>query len=97
MAEPAPADTTRTDSVTAAEVTHVIVRACRRCRHPRQIDTPCAGCGLGEPPEVTELGVVSATYRNPLKQFWWAAVGQRLAHRRIERANRRALQLRAKE
>lgn len=43
---------------------------------------------------VENLGVISATYKSPLKQWWWKHVGQRLAERRIRRANRYALKQR---
>lgn len=37
---------------------------------------------------VVDLGVISATYRNPLKQAVWTYVRKPLASRRIRRANR---------
>lgn len=40
---------------------------------------------------VEDLGVISATYDNPLKQWWWEHVRQHLAERRIARANRGAM------
>lgn len=39
---------------------------------------------------VHDHGVVSAHYRNPLRQAWWTLVGQHLANRRIARSNRHA-------
>lgn len=88
MAEPI-----RATMVSAGEVSHVIVRACADCRSPRRIGEPCGGCGNPNPPEVTHLGVVAATYRNPLRQAWWTLAGRHLADRRIRRANRRTKQL----
>ncbi|MFJ5217185.1 hypothetical protein ACIP98_20985 [Streptomyces sp. NPDC088354] len=38
---------------------------------------------------VEDQGVVSAQYRNPVRQAWWQLVGRRLANRRIARSNRR--------
>lgn len=38
----------------------------------------------------TDLGVIAATYRNPVKQWWWQHWGRPRAHRRIARANREA-------
>lgn len=38
---------------------------------------------------VEDHGVVSAQYRNPLRQAWWNFVGRPLADRRIARSNRR--------
>jgi len=70
------------------EVSHVIVRACTRCQHPREQGTPCEGCGNAEPPVVHDLGVQSYTHRNPLKRFGWWAVGQHLAARRARQAAR---------
>ena len=35
-----------------------------------------------------DLGVITASYRNPLRQWWWRLVRQPAARRRIRRANR---------
>jgi hypothetical protein len=70
-----------------AEVAAVIIRACASCGSPRALETPCAGCGNAAPPEVTDLGVVSASYRNPLRRAWRHLVGGPLARRRIGDAN----------
>jgi hypothetical protein len=78
----------RARPVVSAEVSHVIVRACTRCQHPRVIGTPCAGCGNPEPPVVHDLGVQAATYRNPLKRLWWHVARQPLATRRAHQAAR---------
>jgi hypothetical protein len=37
---------------------------------------------------VTDLGTVSATYRNPLRRLWRHVIGEPLARRRIYNANR---------
>jgi hypothetical protein len=37
---------------------------------------------------IHDHGIVSAHYRNPLKQAWWRLVGRPLANRRIRRSNR---------
>lgn len=80
-------------AISSAELVHVIVRACTVCGHTRNQNQPCEGCGNPAPPEVTPLGKVSATYRNPIRRAWWSLVGQPLSKRRIERANRRTQQL----
>ncbi len=36
---------------------------------------------------VHDHGVVSAHYRNPIRQAWWDLIGRRLADRRIARSN----------
>lgn len=41
-----------------------------------------------------DQGVVSASYSNPVRQWWWEQVGRRLAARRARRANRNAMRLR---
>jgi len=82
---------TSTETIASAEVRHIIVRGCSSCGSSRTMDTPCLGCGNTEPAEMVNLGVVSASYRNPIRQFWWNHIGQPLAERRIRRANRRAL------
>ena len=79
----------------SAEVRHVIVRACTQCGGRREANAPCAQCGNATLPEVSDLGVVIAIYRNPVRRLAWRLVGQPLAERRIRRANRRALLLRA--
>lgn len=84
-------------SVSSAEIRQVIVRACTECGAPRQLDTACAKCGNSSAPETSDLGVISAVYKNPFRQAWWHLVRRPLAHRRIQRANRRAHQLRADE
>lgn len=43
---------------------------------------------------VEDVGVISASYRNPVRQLWWTVVGRRLAARRTARANRNAMRLR---
>lgn len=80
-----------TEAIASAEVRHVIVRGCSLCESPRTVGTPCLDCGNTAPATVVDLGVVSASYRNPIRQFWWDRIGQPLAERRIRRANRRAL------
>lgn len=70
------------------DVSAKIIRACRECNGPRQIDTDCASCGLTEPPEVIDLGIIAAQRGDPLKSAWWNAVGTRLADRRIHKANK---------
>lgn len=75
-------------TVTKATVTHVIVRACVNCQHPRETGKPCAGCGLTDPPVTHDLGVQSYAHRNPFKRLGWWAVGQRLAARRARIAAR---------
>lgn len=70
------------------EVSHVIVRACTRCGHPRETGVPCAGCGNPEPPVVHDLGVQAYTHRNPLKRLAWRLAGQHLAARRARVAAR---------
>jgi hypothetical protein len=37
---------------------------------------------------VTDLGTVSASYRNPLRRAWRHLAGEPLARRRIKAANR---------
>lgn len=37
---------------------------------------------------VQDCGLISAKYRNPIRQAYWVLVGSRLAHRRIRRINR---------
>ncbi len=71
---------------TKVEVSHVIVRACVRCQHPRQTGVPCAGCGNPEAPVVHDLGVQSYTHRNPLRRLAWRVAGQHLAARRARLA-----------
>jgi len=83
--------------VASAEIRHIIVRACTECGAARQAGVACDGCGNALAPETTDLGVVSATYRNPIRNAWWHLVRRPLAQRRIQRANRRAHQLRADE
>lgn len=77
-----------TRAVTRATVSHVIVRACTVCQHPREQGKPCAGCGNPEPPVVHVLGVQSYTHRNPLKRWGWVLIGQHLAARRVRQVNR---------
>ena len=88
-----------TDAIAFGEVSHVIVRRCSACIKQgvistRTIGEPCGTCGNPEPPETVELGVVSATYRNPVKRIWWNLVRRPLANRRIRRAGARTLELR---
>jgi hypothetical protein len=71
-----------------AEVSAVIIRACALCGSPRVLEVPCASCGNPDPPEVTDLGIVAATYRNPLRRAWRHLATGPLARRRIEAANR---------
>ena len=73
-------------SVREAAVSHVLVRGCARCQHPRVVGEPCAGCGNPEPPVVHELGVQSYYHRNPLRRAWWSLIGQRQAARRAREA-----------
>ena len=71
-----------------AEVTAVIIRACALCGCSRELGAPCATCGNTAPPVVTDLGVVSASYQNPLRRAWRHLIGGPLARRRINNANR---------
>jgi hypothetical protein len=73
-------------AVSKATLRPVIVRACVQCGGKREIGTPCALCGLADPPVTHDLGVQSAYYRNPLKRFGWWAVGQHLAAHRAREA-----------
>lgn len=34
-----------------------------------------------------DVGVIAATYRNPLRQLWWAQIGRRRAAYRTHQAN----------
>lgn len=96
MPEPTPEPgPTATQAVASAEVRHVIIRACIACGGKREADAPCEQCGNRTPPEVHDLGVVSAVYRNPVRRAVWWLFRKPLAERRIRRANRRAMQLRA--
>ena len=70
-----------------AEVSAVIIRACALCGSPRDLGAPCASCGNPDAPEVTDLGLVSATYRNPLRRAWRHLIGGPMARRRIRNAN----------
>lgn len=81
------------DALSSASVEAVIVRACTKCHGPRTIDEPCAACGNKRPPEVTRLGVVSATHKRWWRRLWWTAVQKPLADRRIQRAGRRSAEL----
>lgn len=71
-----------------AEVTAIIIRACACCGSPRELGAPCAGCGNQDAPEVTDLGMVSASYRSPLRRLARHVIGGPLARRRIQNANR---------
>jgi hypothetical protein len=71
-----------------AEVAAVVIRGCDRCGYRRDPGRPCGGCGNTEPAVVHDLGVVAATYSNPVKAAWWRLAGSRLADRRIKRTNR---------
>jgi len=79
-----------TEAIASAEVSHIIVRGCA-CGSPRTPGVPCANCGNTAPPEIVNLGVVTANYRNPFRQALWVCVRKPLAELRIRRANRRAL------
>lgn len=83
-----------TDAISLAEVRQFIVRGCVQCHSPREVGKDCTQCGNTIPAEVADLGVVSATYSNPLRQWWWTLAGKPWADMRIRRANRRALTLR---
>lgn len=37
-----------------------------------------------------DLGVVTAEYKNPIRQLWWTTVGRPRANARIRRENRRS-------
>jgi hypothetical protein len=78
----------RARTVTSVTVSHLIVRACWACGHPRQPGTPCAGCGLTDPPVVHDLGIQAARYRHPVARLAWAAAGRHLAAWRARRARR---------
>jgi hypothetical protein len=77
-----------TKAVTSATVSAVIIRACDRCGEKRDLNTPCASCGNPDAPLVHDLGVQSASYKNPLRELGWLVAGQHLAARRAEKANR---------
>jgi hypothetical protein len=79
--------------VRSAEVSAVVIRACARCGGAREIGTRCAKCGNADAPEVTDLGVISATYRSPRRQAWRHIVTDPLARRRIRKASRRTARL----
>jgi len=81
------------DALSSAEVKAEIVRACTRCSGPRTIGEPCGTCGNRKPPEVTRLGVVSATHKRWWRRLWWSAVQKPLADRRIRNAGQRTGQL----
>lgn len=89
-----PSAVSETKTISSGTVSHLIIRGCTRCQGQRVIGEPCATCGNPEPPEVTKLGVVSATYRNPIKRAWWTLVRAPMAERRIRRAAARTLELR---
>jgi hypothetical protein len=82
------------DAISLAEVRQFIVRGCVSCQSPREVGKDCAQCGNTIPAEIVDLGVVSAMYSNPLRQWWWTLVGKPWADMRVRRANRRAEQLR---
>lgn len=71
-----------------ADVSAKIVRACRDCGGARQIDTDCTGCGLTDPPEVIDLGVIAAKRADPTENLVWNVIGSRRADRRIHKANK---------
>lgn len=77
----------RARTVTRVEVANMIVRGCVDCGHARQLDAPCGGCGLADPPVVHDLGVQSATYRNPARRLWWHLIRKPAAIRRARAAN----------
>lgn len=77
----------------SAEIEAVIVRACARCSGPRVADQPCGQCGNPDPPEITRLSVVSATYTKWWRKLWWDHLGKRLADRRIRQAAERTATL----
>lgn len=86
-----------TQTVSYAEVSYVIVRACVICHGTRTVDEPCATCGNEDPPLVDDLGVVSATYKSRTKWLMRHIIGEPLARRRIKRANQRSYTLRETE
>lgn len=71
-----------------SDVSATIIRACRACGGVREIGADCASCGLAEPPEVIDLGVIAAYRSDPLEAARWNTIGSRLADRRIRRANK---------
>lgn len=75
-------------SRTEVEVCHVIVRACFRCGHGRQLGEPCAGCGLTDPPVMHDLGRQSYWHKNPLRRLWWRLVARHIAASRAKAAAR---------
>src|SRR5438874_7366424 len=83
------------DAIASAEVEAVIVRACVRCGSRRDLGQPCTGCGNTQPPEITPLGVVSATHKRWWRRLWWTVARKPLADRRIRRAGQRTGQLSA--
>jgi hypothetical protein len=97
--EPVQGAVSATKSISSGKFMPVIVRRCDVCIQNgiisvRTVGEPCGTCGNPEPPETTELGVVSAVYRNPIKRAWWKTVREPLANRRIRRAGARTLELR---
>ena len=75
-------------AITKVEVSHVIVRACTHCQHPREQGKPCAGCGNPDAPVVHDLGVQAFDSRDPAHMSLWRRFGERLAAARAEAASR---------
>lgn len=86
--------THRGRAVASAEVSHVIVRGCTECQHPRVIGEPCARCGNPRAPRVERIGVTNADYRNPVRRLWWRLARRHVANWRVRRANASAARLR---
>lgn len=70
------------------DVSATIIRACRDCGGKREIGTDCASCGLTDPPETIDLGIIAAHRADPVEALHWNIIGSRLADRRIRKANK---------
>ena len=77
-------------TVSSATVSATVIRACP-CGSCRQPGSPCAAYGNTAKAKTHDLGIVSATYRNPVKQAWWLLLGRHFANFRIRKANRSAV------
>jgi hypothetical protein len=73
--------------VSRADVSAVIVRACKACGGAREASGDCVSCGLAEPPEIIDLGIIAAK-RPGLEAAWWNVIGTRRADMRIRKANK---------
>ena len=75
-------------AATTVSVSHVIIRACTRCGHPREQGVPCGGCGNPDPPVVHDLGVQAFASDDPERMDRWVREGQYAAAARAEAAAR---------